>query len=507
MAESADGTNTLAQQSSVSFLGNVSERVLSFLFLIVVTHLVAPSIYGLFTLGVTIVTFSKGIASLRLNRALDYFIPMYVADGEHGKARATLSSATRIGLLSAAIGTVLLIGSADLLGGFFGKPELAAVLPLLSVALLAGTANDLLFGVFNSVKRLEYRTLTKGLIRPGTKLVVTAVLIWAGFELVGLVVGYVVSFVLTAIAGVLLLTRIDWIRDGEQASVSNRRLVSYSLPLAFAGVIYATIGQVDFLVIGFYLPSDQLGFYRVGFLFASNVLIIISSMKPIFKPMVAEATGQRNLVLNRYKLATRWITLFTLPISITVALVPDVYLELFFSSAYLPAATAVAILVVGYLVNASFGLEGMVLEGLGYTRLTLLNTVLILGTNLVLDFLLVPRLGIVGAAIGTAAGITVGGLAGLVELYYLRGLHPASVSLGKIWIAGLTGGLAGYGVVTFLSAPGLLLAVLVPTTVCITYYGGLLVAGAFTEDDEDIARAVDAKIGRAVLSRLLRSHS
>lgn len=506
MANETKGAITLAQQSGVSFIGNISKRFLAFLFLVAITHLVAPSIYGVFVLAVSIIKLLRGIASLRLQRSLDYFIPMYLADGEYGKAQATIFAAVKIGLGFSALWALLLWASASLIGAFFGKPDLAAVLPLMGMALVFGTANDLLFGMFNSIKRLEYRTFTKGFSQPGLKLITTTVLILIGFGLTGLVLGYILSLGLTMVIGLILLMRVDWIRKTKPTRISMRRLISYSLPLAFAGIIYATLGQIDFFVIGFYLPSKHVGFYRVGFLFASNVLVVIGSMKPIFKPMVAEVIDDSDLVLDRYRLATRWITLFTVPISVTIILIPGVYLALFFSRTYLPATTAVSILVVGYLVNSSFGPEGMLIEGLGHTRLTLLNTILIISTNLALDIILVPRLGIVGAAIGTAIGLSVGGFAGLAELYYLRGLHPLSISLAKIWIAGLIGGAIGYAFNIGSDFPQIWRALLVPIAVCSVYYISLLLTEAFTKDDEVIAHQIDETIGRGVMGVLIRDH-
>lgn len=504
MGGETDGALTLARQSIVSFGGNVSERILQFVFVIMVTHLLTPSTYGIFTLGVSIITFLRRILGLRLHRTLDYFIPKYLADDRYGEAKSTLLTAALLGTVSSTFGAILLYLLSGKISEVFNEPKLQGVLVVFTVVLIVGTVNDFLFGIFNSIKKLEYRTLTKGLVRPSVQLVVTVGLVLTGAGLFGLVWGYLIAFAITALVGIgILLRKVDWLRSADSQQVAIRELMAYSLPLALAGVVYSTIGQIDFFFIGYFLNADSVGYYRVAFLFASNVMLVTTSIKPIFKPMVSEARSDTSLLQQRYRLATRWILLITLPLSIPMLVAPRVYITLLFSAKYGPGHVALAVIVFGYLANASFGLEGMLLEGLGLTRLTLVNTLLTLLTNALVDLWLVPRLGIVGAAIGTGTALTVGGLAGLSELLYLRGLHPYSGDLGKIAVAGIVAFVITFLLVTIVDSSRVVTAVVVPLIVIAVYSPLILVANPFTADDVEIANRVDERLGTKLLARVL----
>lgn len=506
MDNTTEGALILAKQSSLSFVGNIAENALKFSFLVVVTHLLSPASYGIFALGLSISMFLRGIVGLRLNRALDYFLPMYLAEGKTGQAKGTLLTAIKISVLTASIGAVLLAGVSGTVSRWFGMPALRGPLVVLSFVLVADMINDILFGTFNSIKRMDYRAITKGLIRPATQLFVSVGLIFIGFDVAGLVWGYATATIVTVLVGsVILISQVDWIHTGRINDISRDQLLQYSLPLAIAGVVYATIGQIDFFVIGFFLSADDVGHYRVAYLFAGNMLIIIGSFKPIFKPMVAESMSDTLLLRRRYRLATRWTMLFTIPIGVTILLAPGVYVTLFFSETYGPAQVATMVLVVGYLVNISFGLEGMVLEGLGYTRLTLLNTILTITANSVLDLLLVPRFGIEGAAIGTGLALIVGSLAGLIELIFIRGIHPYSLAFGKIVIAGSAAAGGGFAAIVILEMPPILTAITIPVIVGGTYYLSLIISNPFTEDDNKVAQQVDGFLGIDIVQRLIPS--
>ncbi len=63
----------------------------------------------------------------------------------------------------------------------------------------------------------------------------------------------------------------------------------------------------------------------------------------------------------------------------------------------------------------------------GRTTCNLANAVLALGVNVGVDLLLIPRMGIAGAAVGWAAAIGVGNLVALAQIYLIKGLHPFGV--------------------------------------------------------------------------------
>jgi O-antigen/teichoic acid export membrane protein len=76
------------------------------------------------------------------------------------------------------------------------------------------------------------------------------------------------------------------------------------------------------------------------------------------------------------------------------------------------------------LVATGCGMVDMVLSMGGRTRWNLYNVLAALSTMVVLDVILIPRLGATGAALGLAAAILVNNLVPLAQIWCTLGVHP-----------------------------------------------------------------------------------
>jgi O-antigen/teichoic acid export membrane protein len=391
------------------------------------------------------------------------------------------------------------------LGAIFDEPRLGNVLPVLALALPLIGLEQVLVGVFNSAKILKYRVYTRSLATPLSRLILIVPLLILGYEAAGLAGAYLLSFLIAACVGAYFFwTKFDWIRDTSRESVSVYSLLRYSLPLTFAGIIYTTVWQLDYFVIGYFLPTAKVGIYRVATQLTSNLVVVSAALTPVYKPMIAEVKRDSPLVGQRYKLATRWITMFTLPLIIVLAIAPKTYLSLLFTPEYAVAGTTVLVLCLGYLSNALGGPEGAMLEGLGHTRLSFINSIILIIVNFTLDVLLVPRYGILGAAIGTSIALTVRITFGVGEIWYLYRVHPFGRPLVRVFAASVPVVVLGYTLLTLIESQ-LVLAVVLPAVVGIGYVSILPVVGAFTEADEQFARRIDDRLGHEFVTRLVVS--
>lgn len=496
-------TATMAREGSIAFGGNLVKKVFGFAIVAVITRLVSPSVYGLFILATSIILFVQAFANLGLPEAIDYFIPQHLSDDEHGEARGVFVAVAAIMLVSSVVVAGLIVLSADRIASAFDEPSLRAALWLLSITVPFLAIYNGLLASFSAIKRLKFRVYMRDVIRPTVRLVTTAALLLLGYGLLGVVGGYLVGIVVAIAAGLVMLRRnAGFIFEAATVRVASRSLLSYSVPLAFAGIIYIFLGQIDYFVIGYFLDSEEVGIYRVGYALAANLMIFSGSLGPIFKPLIAEAKDDTPAVRTRYQIVTRWVAGLTLPLAITVALGASAYLSIVFTPQYTVAAAAVVILAGANLISASCGgPDGTLLQGLGYSRLVFFNTALLLGINVVVSVLLVPRIGITGAAVGTASALTANALAAALEAYHFRGVHPLTAELGKVLSSAVPAAAFGAGVVLTVDSP-MMVAVILPVVVFVVYAAMLYLTDAFTDDDAEIAVQISPAARRAIdLSR------
>jgi O-antigen/teichoic acid export membrane protein len=90
------------------------------------------------------------------------------------------------------------------------------------------------------------------------------------------------------------------------------------------------------------------------------------------------------------------------------------------------------------LVSTACGMVDMLLNMAGRTSWTLANSLAALTVMVVVDLLLIPRMGILGAGIGWAAAILTNNALPLSQLVRTLGLHPfgrATLSAGALTVA------------------------------------------------------------------------
>lgn len=498
-----ESTATMAREGSITFAGNIIGKVFGFLVVAVITRLVSPSVYGLFILATSIILFVQAFANLGLPKAIDYFVPQHLSDGDPDKARGVMVAVFGIVLLSSGVVAVVIVMTAGTLADAFEEPSLRVALLVLSITVPFLAIYNALLASFSAIKRLKFRVYMRDIIRPTVRLLATAVLLLLGYGLLGVVGGYLIGLVVAISAGVYLLWQnAPRIIEADTTRVPSRPLLRYSVPLAFAGIIYVFLGQIDYFVIGYFQSSEEVGIYRVGYALAANLMIFSSSLGPIFKPLIAEAKEDRDEVRTRYRTATRWIAGLTLPLMLVVGFGASAYLSVVFTPQYAVATAAVVILAVGCTISASCGgPDGTLLQGLGYSRLVFVNTAVLLFINMTVSVLLVPRIGITGAAIGTGCALTVNGLLAVWEAHRYHGVHPLTRNLGKVLFAAIPAA-AGAGVVVLLIDTPLVVAVVLPVVIGVLYASTLHATDAFTEDDAEIAAQLSPALKRAVeLSR------
>jgi O-antigen/teichoic acid export membrane protein len=475
---------------------------LDFAFVAVATRLVTPSDYGTFTLSLSIVMFVQGFVSLNIYQSVDYFIPQFLDNSRYGQAKKALQNVLSIGIITSILGSIGLFLLRGQIATIFSEPRLTTILPFFILLIPLQTIFRTLLSSFNSIKKMKYRVIIRDLLNPLVRTLGAIVLISAGAGLFGLIGGYLLGLTVAVGCGIVfLLYEADWIKNTKTSPISNRSLISYSLPLVMAGIIYSLVGQIDYFVIGYFLDSTDVGHYRVAYLLAGNLLIILNTVTPIFKPMVAENRGNTSLLESRYQLATRWVTMFTLPLAITLILAPDIYLSILFTEKYAVASSALVALIIGYLINAASGPEGTVLEGLGHTRLTLFNTLILVGVNGTLDILLVSRFGILGAGIATGTALTLAGFVGVIEIYILRSITPVSTRLLRVWLATTPAWISGWIVVSSVER-SLWTAVLLPLIVSLSFLFSIRLTRGFSDDDRELASRIDARIGYPIVQGL-----
>jgi O-antigen/teichoic acid export membrane protein len=342
-------------------------------------------------------------AGLGLTVAVLRFVPGYLERGEHGLLWALLRW-SRVGTLLAGIAVGLVaagvfslwhpprVDGAALRAGM-GLVPLWALMAL-QLALVQGT------------RRIALAYGPSEVMRPAL-----AILLGGA---VFLTVGRLDPLPALACFGAAILATLA-VQDGAlrhafravprvRAPAASGEWLRVALPLLVANGCFMVLQRVDGLVIGAFHGARAAGLYESASrttVLATSVLLAVSA---IAAPTIGalHARGDRAAVERVARTAARWMLLPSLAIAAALVVFAGPILSLW-GPDFAGASTALRILVVGQLVNAAVGPVGYLLSLTGHERRVARVYAVAAALDVVLCLVLVPPLGMTGAAIATSA--------------------------------------------------------------------------------------------------------
>ena len=479
---SAGDLRSLGRGTSLNLAGSVVAGVLNVLVPVFVTHGFRQEEAGTFFAATVLFTILINVGTIGADTGILRSIPRARALGQ----RAELRTQLRIALLPPAVLSVLLavvlVVLAPQIGRLAGsgkssQPELFAqylhVLgPLLPVAVVyvIGLSASRGFGALKPLVLLEKvgRGLLQALlillcvlVAPKTLLLISA---W--------VLPYLVAGAVLAVWLRRLLRQAE-VRASNAEQVPSRPLReialefwAFSAPRALSRVFSVALQRIDILLVAGLLGPAEAAVYTAATRFLLLGLLFVQSiqqvMAPKFSELIAHGDVHRSTVL--YRTTTSWLTLVAWPMYLMSAIFAPFLLQIF-GPGYERGATVVTVLCLTMLVATTCGPVDSVLLMAGKSSWSLYNTGAALLVNIGVDLVLVPRIGINGAAIGWAAGILVANLVPLYQVNRSLHMHPFGPATRQAMVVGglcfgvlpllvrlgLGAGLAGFLVAAVLS--------------------------------------------------------
>jgi O-antigen/teichoic acid export membrane protein len=483
------------KESGIGLGGSVLGTALNYGVLLTVTRFLTPDEFGVFSLAQSIVGVFLIFGLCGTPRALDRFIPYYSALGETGKVKGLIRDVMRMTTLLEAVVAVLLLALAGWLAtAVFDNPGMTVVLRLMVLSIPTLGFIELVGYAFVGYKDVRYRVYTYQIAVPAFKLAMAAVCLSLGYGLIGWVWAYIVSLFLASMLALSFFRRRigQALRGTAPRRIDLREVMSYSWPLSINSLVLMFSGQVGILLLGHFRPAADVGVFQVYVYMVLVMQLALNAFSQIYKPVAAEFASHNDHSTSKelFSRVGKWMLVSGSFVGLVVIVFGRDVVELVFPSSYGVATSALLILAVGRTAISSLGPQGMALEAHGDTRLSMLNGLLMVSVNVGLAFLLIPRYGIVGAAVASSAATLGAAVAGLIEVAALHRLHPFNLPYWKaLAVAGAAGIITWLLKVRFplggLGGLATMFAVL-----AVLYAGGLMISGALDSTDCDVLRRV-----------------
>ncbi len=429
---------TISKGTYHLFVGNISSTVLFSLTAIIVGRLLGPAQYGLYTIALIVPGYVYLIIQLGLPSALTRFVARYRSEGDERKPLAFSYTIMLFALLIAVLAVALLTPFSSLISSrLLNRPELTgiivpvAMLSIIGQVLLANSA-----ATFLGLNRFDKSAIFQ-VIQSVVKLVASVSLVFAGFSVVGAVIGYTAGFLVAGMISFVLLVAMNksliptyWTKD---ISVTLR----YSSPIYFALLLTGFVGPFQSTLLANTVSNTEIGWYSA----ATNITALIAlftypvstALLPLFSRI---PKGETQQLVETYKLTVKYSALFIIPVTMLVMSLSTPLASAIFGHAYRSSGNYLLILAIGNLLAGLGNISwSPLLYGVGETRKAFLATAIGSVISILASISLVLYVGVYGVIIGTLLGQTVSLLIGSRFVSAILGQKLQTWLLWRIYLS------------------------------------------------------------------------
>lgn len=412
----------IGQAGILVLLGTVLSMFSGFLFRLIGARYLTTDQFGLVVLGISVINIASVPCILGLNQGVVKFLAI---ERERGKRDTYISISILIVFSLSTLATIFGYLNQERLSEYlFGSDIQTETFLIFLLTIPLFSLLKLISGILRGEMNSRGFVYVSKLVRPGTKLVFTGAAIWWVSSTSAVALAFLLSILITVLSGFYLLYSEGW-SFSPKTNIDVSELIQFSLPLSISSSVFILLSHIDKLLIGFYQAAAQVAIYEVAVTIAGLLGLFRSAFGFLLYPKLSEQFAERNhdAISRMYRQTTKWILTLTTPAFVVLFTRPDLLVELFGPQYDLQIIQPLlALLGFGLFANAVVGPNGEALLGFGRSRIVLVYNLVSVALNLILNVVLIPPYGPVGAAVASLTGYLTMNLLKSMDLYVNHGV-------------------------------------------------------------------------------------
>ena len=324
----ADISKVAIRGTAWRYVALFSGKFMVFISTVVLARLLTKDDFGLVGYAVTVIAFLEGISDLGVTAAIIYY----------PDEQKRISTGFWINQITSFLFFVLTWISAPAIALYFRDERVVDV-----TRVLAFTFPFLALGYMHEavlLKRLSFKrsfipsfikSLAKGLTSIGFAL--------AGFGPWSLIWGQLIGTLISSISyWIVTPWRPSLILDFKMGYA----LLKYGVVFIAGELLAVILMNLDYLLVGRYLGSEKLGVYTLAFRMPDLLILEFArTLSNVLFPIYSQMREQTGSMSRAFFLATRYISLLTVPMGLGLALVAEPFIITFFTDKWIEAVPVV----------------------------------------------------------------------------------------------------------------------------------------------------------------------
>lgn len=424
----------LTKESLVYGLSAVASRFINFIMIPLYTRVFSPEDYGVMSLVITTMTIVSVLAIMALDAAAGRW---YWDTNEQVEQKSTIASWVWWQIAgSVVLGSLILIFSRNVAVHLIGREDAAEYIQW-SVFALPFTGLGFIVTNWLRFQRRPWSTLIFTAITSILTIGIT-ILFVVGFHwgLKGVFMAQFVASLGSAAMAIIFMR--DWMNPTYVRLRRLKEMLRFALPLIPAGLMYWVISSSDRYFIRTYVSVQDVGIYQLGVSIAVIVALGTNAFQQAWGPF-AMSIHKEEHARQTYAHAFLFYVWSMCLLSVAVTIFAPDIIRIFATQQYEGAGKVVGLLTLSYVM--------MGLTSIAATGPTIVKSSASIGIAIVLaalatiglNFVLVPRFGIIGSAI---AAFSAQALVPCFLFYWSQRIYPLPYAFFKgIALVGLAGAL------------------------------------------------------------------
>jgi O-antigen/teichoic acid export membrane protein len=431
------------KSSFVLFIGAILSKIFTYLYRVIIARNFGQEDYGLFSIAVIVFNILATILSFGLQSGLVRYIPLYRGKNENEKIKTIVPFSLKITLVTGIFGAVLFFFFSDILAiGIFHNQELGIFFKVFAVFMPIFLFAGLFHSIVLSYEKVGWYSFIGNILGPLSQLTLLFLFILTGLGTQPITLSYAMGYIFILLASFLVCRFSIKTVFGESNLKKNekekitKKLLSYSFPIIFLGVVNYLFSSIDSFFIGYYKSISYVGIYNAAVPIALFLLIIPTLFLQLFLPVITKeySKGNISLIVKLSKQLGKWIFFLNLPLLIIMFLFPGAVINLLFGVEYLEAEIPLRFLSLGFFFYSLFQISENLLSMVGKSKKILFNWIIATIVIIILNVFLVPKYGINGAAFSTMVGYFIVGILSIITAKHYTSIIPFKREIIKIFL-------------------------------------------------------------------------
>ena len=270
---------------------------------------------------------------------------------------------------------------------------------------------ELLNGCYRAYFKVQKSSIATNIIQPSIRLLLIISLFTFTLDLRVVIWGTLFSYLLTVCY--LLYDSRKWVLNNlfspkHLPRINIRSFWGYSFVLAITGSITQLMSKMDSFMIGYFNGPEDLGKYAIIKLAVPVIVLFNAGFNSLLGPTIATLAADKNHkgMAHAMQQHSRWMVISSFPLFLLFVFLGKDLLLVFGKAFTLPPATII-LLSGEQLVIALFSSVGFALSMTKNYQLALPVSLLALFINVCLNYVLIPKYGIIGAATATIVAVLI----------------------------------------------------------------------------------------------------